>query len=254
MGVVTICSGKTAGVSTLALAIAARWPGPVMALLVEADPAGGDLAARFGLLPAPGLGSAAAHSGHGDGAQAWQIAAGHAQRLPLPAHVLLAPASFVQASAAVRAIADSGLLATAGRYGPMVADLGRLAPGSPALPLAAAADVTLVVTRPRWDEVAHAAASVEALRGAAVAGVALVLRGRGPLSARQISDTLGVPVLAQPDDDRVGARVLRGDLPAGPAWTRLGLARTGRGIAATLLHRIPGLGGAAAASRTQVAR
>src|SRR5437763_930180 len=60
MGVVVFCTGKSAGVSTLALAVAARWPQPGAALLVEADPAGGDLAARFGLRPAPGLTSAAA--------------------------------------------------------------------------------------------------------------------------------------------------------------------------------------------------
>jgi MinD-like ATPase involved in chromosome partitioning or flagellar assembly len=239
VGVVTICSGKTAGVTTLAVAVAARWQ-PAAALLVEADPAGGDLAARFGLLPAPGLGSAAVSARNAP--DPWGLAAGHTQRLAVGVEVLLAPASFVPASAAVQAVAASGLLTSAGRHGPVVVDIGRLDGDSPALPIAVGADVVLVVTRPRWDDIAHAAASIETLRSRGAQRLGLLVRAGGPLSSRQITDAVGVAVLAQVGEDRLGARVLGGQIPAGPGWRRLGLARTGRGVAETLLSRMPWLG------------
>ncbi len=37
------------GVTTLCVALAACWPDPAGAIVVEADPAGGDVAMRFGL-------------------------------------------------------------------------------------------------------------------------------------------------------------------------------------------------------------
>ncbi len=53
---IAVCSLKgSPGVTTWALALAACWPRPASAVLVECDPSGGSLAARFGLAPAPGL-------------------------------------------------------------------------------------------------------------------------------------------------------------------------------------------------------
>src|SRR5690242_8429859 len=106
MDVVVFCTGKSAGVSTLTLAVAARWPRPGAALLVEADPAGGDLAARFGFRPAPGLTSAAAAGGADP-----RLPGGHVQQLPgLGVPVLLAAASYLQASAAVRTADEARLV------------------------------------------------------------------------------------------------------------------------------------------------
>jgi hypothetical protein len=56
MTVVAVCSTKgSPGVTTLACALAASWPSTRRVVLVEADPAGGDLAVRFGLHRRPGL-------------------------------------------------------------------------------------------------------------------------------------------------------------------------------------------------------
>ncbi len=50
MTLVALCSLKGApGVTTLSCLLGAAWPGPGPVMLVEADPSGGDLAARFGL-------------------------------------------------------------------------------------------------------------------------------------------------------------------------------------------------------------
>src|SRR5436305_12221156 len=75
------------GVTTLAVGMVAGWPRPD-AVLLEADPDGGDLAARFGHHPDPGLMSfaAAARSGIEAGRRR-----GHVQRLPLDLDVVLAP-------------------------------------------------------------------------------------------------------------------------------------------------------------------
>jgi hypothetical protein len=133
------------------------------------------------------------------------------------------------------------VLRLAGQSGPVVVDAGRVTTGSPALPLAVASDAVLVLARPRWDDVAHAAASIQLLREAGVDRVGLVLRTGGPLKAREISDAVGVSVVAGMVEDRVGARILRGELVAEWGWNRLGLARTGRGIALLLRERIPTL-------------
>src|SRR5262249_53388734 len=67
------------GVTTFSIALAARWPATARALLVEADPSGGDIATRFSLASAPGLVSfAAAARRSTDPGLIWQ----HAQALP----------------------------------------------------------------------------------------------------------------------------------------------------------------------------
>ena len=74
------------GVTTFAVALAARWPAPYRPVLVEADPSGGDLATRFSLNPTPGLLSlAAAARRSADPAMVWQHAQGLPGGLPLVA-------------------------------------------------------------------------------------------------------------------------------------------------------------------------
>ncbi len=91
------------GVSTFSLALAARWPGAAKRVLVECDPAGGDLAARYDLALLPGLVSlAAARRGSGaatgaDGESLWS----HTQVLPGGLPVLVAPPGGEQARAAL---------------------------------------------------------------------------------------------------------------------------------------------------------
>jgi hypothetical protein len=235
VSVVVFCSAKSAGVTTLALAVAARWPRPAEALLVEADPSGGDLAARFGLRPAPGLTSAAATAaGAGAGMEDGFALGGHVQQLPLGVPVLLAAASYVQASAAVRTLEQTGALDTAAHTWPVLVDIGRLDGRSPALPLAARARLAVVVCAPRWDELAHAAATVHALQSAGPVRPWLALRGDGPIPAKEIAETFAVPVCGTIPDDRTAARVLSGQARPGRGWTRLPLARTAHGLAITL--------------------
>src|SRR6266566_1751510 len=112
MPLIALASVKgSPGVTTTCLALAAAWPGK-RRLVIEADPAGGDLGPWLGLPPAPGLTGLAAAARH-------------------------AGSIFASLAAGPETV---------------IADCGRLDPGSPALAVAAQAEVTLLMVRPRVSE------------------------------------------------------------------------------------------------------
>ena len=199
------------GVTTAALGIAACWPAGADPLLAEADPSGGDLQAWFGLPDTPGMVSlaAAARRGHGP-----DLLAGHAARLPGGLQALPGPVGASQAHAAASQLAAVGyepVTAAAAAGQVIVADCGRLAPGTPVTPLLDAAAVLLVVTTGDAAALAH----VHARRLGTLAGMAgqtqLLLSGRpGPYPAAEISGTLGVSVAGRLPWDPAGAALLRG--------------------------------------------
>ena len=208
------------GVSTVALGLAARWPGEP-ALLVEADCTGGVLAARFGLAQTPGLSTLAAANRHGglvDGL------AEHAQWLPLGVEAVVAPGSADATTSAVAVLAGHAdalrALST-----PVVVDVGRLGEAGPALRLLGAADVVLLVAERAREYLDHLDHRLDALKAAACnARLGLVLAGPGPFPGHEVAESLGVPVWGQLPRDRWGAGVLGGRL-AGPGWRRTRLSR-----------------------------
>jgi hypothetical protein len=234
---VAVGSVKGFGTTTLALALAARWSRPG-AVVVEADPAGGDLAFRFGHHREPGLAELAADARRGGGGVEL---VSYTQRLPVGVEVVFgsaAPAT-PDAVSAVAALAGGGgleVLRTAARERLVVVDVGRLDWQSPALPLACAADVMLVVTRGGLDgvdAVAMRTAALLALPGCR-ASVRLVLTGRLCSPAAEIARVVGLPVAALVPEDRRGAAVLSGQARAGWGWTRLALPRAARALALEL--------------------
>ena len=230
------------GVTTTCLALAAAWPAP-RRLLVEADPAGGDLGPWLGLPPAPGLASMAAAARRDPSPDlAWR----HAQGLGGGLSAVIAPAGAEQAATCLTALAGGpgGFWARlAGGPDPVIADCGRLDPASPALPVTAAADLTLLMVRPRVSELSHLAMRAEALTRAG-ARLALLLApdaGRTPPEAAypagEIEATLGIPVRAViPADPRAAADLTALAAAAGdPRRTRrLPLARAAASLAADL--------------------
>jgi hypothetical protein len=244
---VTVASVKGCGATSLALALAARWPVPG-AVVVEADPAGGDLAFRFGCHREPGLSELAADTRTGQGREL----AAYAQRLPLGVDVVFAPADQQvtggdlqprwdepgQSVQVVRLVAANGVpslrAAAAGRL--VVVDVGRLGWDSPALPLAAAADVLLLVTRAGVDGID--AVQVRRDRILSLPGmrasVRLALAGRLPCPIEEIARVVGLPVAAVLPEDRRGAAVLAGRARSGWGWTRLELLRAARALALSL--------------------
>ena len=207
MSCIVVCSAKGApGATTTALALAMTWPATDRTVcVVEADVAGGSLAARWGLGYEPGLLSLA---GAGRRGLDEELLLRHAQELA-GVHVLCGPASAEQARSAVATI--GGHLAALGSAGDidLIVDVGRLWSTSPSLELARSAASSLVVTRSRLDQVQHVP-SLARLLTEQRAAPTLVSIGDDPYRATDIAEFAELPLLAVlPDDDR-GARALGG--------------------------------------------
>jgi hypothetical protein len=134
--------------------------------------------------------------------------------------------------------------------GDVLADLGRLLPGSPALPVAAAADLAVVVTAATVEGLVHARDRVGGLVSnrppSGGPGIAVVVVGRdrdGPAAveaARAVLDRHGLPArvagLLAVDPGAVAA-LHRGDRTA--RFGRSLLARTARHVGSVLAAMLP---------------
>jgi MinD-like ATPase involved in chromosome partitioning or flagellar assembly len=234
MSVVAFASVRSCGVTTVALALAATWPGGRRVLLAELDPAGGTLAAASGWPPEPGLVSfAAAARRGGDPDLVW----GHCQSLPGGAAVLAGPTAAEQARNAVGMLA--GLI---GRLGELDADVlidwGRIDTGSPNLGALARGDRVVLVARPRLADLHALATWVETLP---LDGdnVGLVLVGDGPYPNNEITEALGIEVLARLPWDPDGAAALV-SVPASARQLRMSpMVRGARTLADSLGGETP---------------
>lgn len=220
------------GATTAALALAAAWRNAPRRLLVEADPSGGDLGLRLGLPATAGLAGLAAAARHRhDPGLPWQ----HARELAGGTHLITAPAGAGQAAACVTALAAGSVpRELAAGPEPVLADCGRLDPGSPAIPLAAAAALTLLVVRPRVSELAHLEPRIRGLEQAGLTLALLLVPGghRPPpepeYPAGEITAALGVPVQAAlPADPRTAGLLARHAGDPGPARRQPLLAGAG---------------------------
>jgi hypothetical protein len=228
MLVVVVSVKGSPGVTTFSVALAARWPAPVQALLIEADPSGGDVETRFSLKSTPGLVSlAAATRRSADPELLWQ----HAQALPGGLPVVAAPSDADRARAALSALVDpitgAGILrAAANRWETaVIADCGRIDAGSAALPIVRSADAMILLTRAHADDLAHLARRLTSI-GRWTPSPAMLLVGDG-YSPTEVARELGVPPLGRIPDDPRGAAVLCGrptlrGRSSGPARSALG--------------------------------
>lgn len=226
MTVVALGSVKgSPGVTTAAVALAAVWPQGSPVLLVEADPDGGVLAARHGLGETPGMSTLAAAARHrmADGALS-----AHLQRLPGGLPVLVGPADPGEATRTLEVIADRLAAVLAETDGDVLVDVGRLrSPG----PLVAAADVVLVVARPRLDELRPLARRLPGVRRESGGRVGLLLVGERPYRSEEVTRALDVPVVGVLPEDTAAAQALNG-MQGGPGRLRRSLLlRTARGVA-----------------------
>lgn len=231
MTAIAVGSARSGGATTLAMTLAGVLRDTV---LVEADADGGVLALRYGLSREPSLVSlAASRQAPGD------VILDHAQRLPGGLAVVVGPESPERATQLLRSAGHriAALLSDAGSVD-IVVDVGRLSPSTPANALAAAAPVTLLVARPRAEELVAAAERIAALGQ----GAAMVLVGSGPYSASDVADQLGCRVLATIAEDPGGAQALAQG-GSSRALARSALVRSVRTLAATLFDGIPHVDG-----------
>jgi len=213
--VVAVCSDKgSPGATTTALALAAGWPGPAVA--VEADPYGGDLAIRVrtgtgaALPEAPTVLTVATAARTSPPGALPDLVARYAHRVGpqlsvLPGHLAAEQISGVANwEPFAEALASSTV--------PVVVDVGRLHAGSPLLPVAARADVVVVVGQAQ-------PVSVIRLRERLTRLVA-------PLAAQRGSPPRLFPVLVSPSRhgraDVADLRRVLDDTPAGPLLVGVG--------------------------------
>lgn len=258
--IVSVASAKGApGVTTTARVLAAVWPEDVV--LVDADPAGGDLALlgrrpdEGALDPDRGLLSLAADARRG---LADRPLEDHLQQVDGGLDVLCGVATPEQ-MAGIGPVVPQVAAAFARWQGPdVVADVGRLSATSPMLPLVQASDVLLLVVRPRIESFAHlrerlrwlAQVRDSTMRAPELA-VVLVADSRDRRSAGDLAQLLaheGLPatVLGQVADDPRAADVIGGRVERPVARSLLvrsarqlvdplrALARSGRGVRAAV--------------------
>jgi hypothetical protein len=225
------------GVTTSALVLGAVWEREGrLPLVVEADPDGGVLAARYSLATHPNLTELAGRTRAGlRPTDAWD----HAQQLPGGLSAVVAHPSAEQTHAALRtgAVRIAEHLARLD-HTDVLLDAGHLGPSSPSLLLLEQASVIVVVLRPRLDEVTALSQRLPALRDQGRV-VALVVGDR-PYGQAEIASTLGIEVLGVLADDAAAAGALAGS-GGGRRWRRSPLVRSGQRVARALAARLDAL-------------
>jgi hypothetical protein len=222
---VALGSVRSCGVTTLALGLAATWPTGRRVLLVEADPAGGTLAAASAWPPEPSLVSLAAATRRGGGPSlVWE----HCQQLPGAVSVLAGPPLGEQARSTLAMLAP--LLGQLGELNAdVMVDCGRLHAGSPSLVLWERADRAVLAVRPHLADLQALASWLEGRSIDRRVGVVAI--GGGPYPDSEIGEALGAEVLARLPWDPDAAEALV-SVPASARQVRLApLVRAARTLA-----------------------
>lgn len=232
------------GATTAALALGRGWPRQVV--VADCDPAGGDmipgmLAGRAGL--DRGLLSFATATRHARGPAGEELMR-HLLLLPETPGMLLLPglqnareegsidtAAWRRLSSSLRSLGDPE--DSAGYDA--ICDCGRLSARTP-WPLAADADLVLLVVRPTVRSCLAARQFLPTVRGMLgdLDRVRLLVTGHGSYPAREVADALGLPAGIELPDDPKAAEVLSDGEPAGRGFDRSQLMRAARTAAASL--------------------
>jgi hypothetical protein len=243
MTLITVgCVKGRSGATATSLGLAAVLPETARPLLVECDPAGGDLALRFSVKWNPGLvalaSGARATSRPTDPAGSDPLI-GYAHLLPVGDGVpaVCAPPAGGQTQAAVSLLAANAtnVLRPADRT--VIADCGRLDPASAAWPLLGIADVAIVVLRGRIEDAGHLRGLIGDLAELAGPRLVLMLTAGGVYGPSDIGGTihrvlhelgladLRIPVLGPLPYDAKAAQLLDGQSPSTRRWRRTPLLR-----------------------------
>lgn len=244
MSIIGLTSVKGApGVTTTCLALTLAWPRPV--LMVEADPAGGDLLAGYlagAEPPGSGLLGLALAARRGPLGSADVLDRSIALDRDGEYRVLAAPVDPGQWRPIIEAadrIADT-LVTSTEHAMDVIVDLGRLGPAAGG-PWTGRLSRLLLVVEPTLRGASAARSALGWLPGQLGESCALevLLAGRGPYGPGEIADAVGVDVGGTIVRDPVSARVLAGETPARRAFDRRPLPRCARALAATLVGPSP---------------
>lgn len=207
MTLIAVTSSRTSpGATSLAVGLASALQAEHgRSLLIEADPGGGVLAHRFGLAPAPSLATLASDIRNGfDTSTVW---ANTQDLRGVPC--IAAPVDPRLSRSWIERVASTLGSALAELSVPVVLDLGWVDEGSASTGLAAAADTTVVVTRPDVAEVQALLFQIRRLE-AAGATLALATVGDSPHTPEEVAMLAGIPLAAILPDDPKNAAALAG--------------------------------------------
>lgn len=239
MSLVGITSPRSSpGATSLAVGLAMAWQDwGLSPLLVEADPAGGVLGHRFNITGSRAnrtLLSFAVDSRRGFTGQAL---ANNVQQIA-GFEALLAPLDPARANQAVDRSAQSLIEHSEENERPIIADLGRIQPGSPALKLARACDMVLVVLEPQIDQVQSSLFQLASLRQQGLIPE-LVLVGTGEFDPADIAASSDASIAAVlPKSPKTAAALSggtyrRGAFNRSPLWRSI--SALARGVADTII-------------------
>lgn len=203
--IVAVAGTKGApGVTTASFGIACFLRAERAAILVEADPDGGCLAARLGLAQEPGLSTLAAAGRH---ELSEELLSGHLQGGPGRIGLVVAPSAPSQSRASLRAASTLGRTLTELSNVGVVIDVGRLDAGSLSLPLVGVAQHVVILCGPTLD-----GADAVAVRLAETADLRqrahLVTVGDGPYPGEEVARVLGIDHAGHLPHDPAGASML----------------------------------------------
>jgi hypothetical protein len=229
MRMVALGSAKgSPGTTTTTMALATWWHNPL--IIIEADAAGGDIAARCGLSEEPGLVGMAAELRRSPQLRRNPDASitDHVQEISPGIRVLPAPAGSHQTEAALDLLSNTTPPPSPDGTDLLI-DIGRI-PG----PRASASwitgdssDLFVWVCRPELADLAHLAANLDKRQSAKRNNV-VVLCGTGPYPADEVASTLGVVVIGHLPNDPQGAAALWSG--GGRRWIRSALGRASRNL------------------------
>ena len=177
-------------------------------MVVECDPGGGDVAARFGLEVIPGVVSLAAELERFGPAGPGDQVGGHTQELPGGLRVLVAPTSPEEMRLPLDRLAEDLPRLALGEVD-LIVDCGRLEASAmrqrtAVLRLIQRCGLMVVVVRPELAALQHLNVWLPTLRSLDVAILAL-LSGRGPYSPEEIAQTMDLRVIGALPHDRAAA-------------------------------------------------
>ncbi len=229
MAIITLAQARSSGATTAAVALARAWPCPVV--LVEADPAGGDLAARYGVATSPGLVDLAATPGSRPA-----DLRGVAQNLG-GVDVIAAPVAPEVTRAALDALGPSTAWVQGVEDGTdVLVDCGRLplAP-APVPTLVEEATVVVFVCRPTAPSVVSLRQRLVSLPEPILRRSVVVVVGDRPYPADEVAATIGLPLAGVLADDPVAAAALGSAEPV--RMGRSALLRSATVLAEALVAR-----------------
>jgi hypothetical protein len=215
------------GVTAASLALAAWWPKERIAGVVEANPSGGDVAARWGVSFRPGLVEvAAAADAAGVGEEPLTYGVQHLDVGGRRVGAVCAPPGGRQVVAALPVVSPPASKALNPAAGVAIADVGRLWPDSPVWSLVEYAEVTVMLVAGSVSAVAHLRSHLAWLEGRRT-GPVLVVCTAGDYLPADVADALSefehVEVLGSLPDPGViyGAGGALRRRRAVKAWTHL---------------------------------